>query len=239
MKPVTGIGVTAKQISTHGVSVLRVRGTFNGSTADRWLQFHDANTAPADGTAPLIAAIPLPQSSPFFAEFEIGALPFSVGCYVCVSTTQATKTLSADTMDITVELDEPEYPTGTSFVGDLTSNVTGLQVWSEAAGASARKKLYALEVDGTNLTTATQFIQIFAADTVNTGDTPIISIPIAVGAVKTGSSKLTFGADGMDVFSIDDSTAKTKRLGCTVKISSTAPTYTAANGTACIKAEYK
>jgi hypothetical protein len=238
MKPVSVIGATALQVATHPVSVLRVRGNFNGNTNPAWLHIFDATAAPADGTAPMVAAIPLYQTTGFYAAFEVGALQFTKGCYVCVSTTQATKTLSTDTMDVTVELDEPEYPTGTTFVGDLTTPVTGLQVWTEAAGATARKKLFSLEVDGTNLTGA-QFIQIFAKDTVNTGDVPVISIPIAAGAVKTGSSKLTFGADGSDIFSIDSTSAATKRLGCTIKISSTAPGYTAANGTAAIKAEYK
>lgn len=250
MNPISVINAASKQVTTHPTSVLRVRGYFRGSSADRWLQFFDANTAPADGTAPEFAPIPLPQTSPFFAEFEIGAYPFHLGCYVCVSSTESTKTLSADTMDITVELDEPEYPSGTSFVGDLTSGVTGLQVWNEANGATSRKKLYSLEVDGTNLTGGTQFIQIFATDTVNAGDKPIVSIPIAGGgtatvvngvtvpSVRTGVAKLLFGADGTDVFSLDTD-AKTKRVGCTVKISSTAPAYAACNGTATIKAEYK
>lgn len=235
MITVTGIAVTAKQVTTHPTGVLRLRGNFNGTTADRWLQVFDAVAAPADGTAPLIAAIPLYQSSPFFAEFEIGALQLKFGCYICVSTTQATKTLSSDTMDVTAELDVPEMPASSTFVGDLTTGVTGLQVWTEAAGTTTRKFLLSLEVDGTNLTTATQFIQLFATDTVNTGDTPILSIPIAVGGVKTGSDALRFSTRGREVYSYDTAA----RRGCTIKISSTNTTYTAPTGTACIKAEYK
>lgn len=234
MKPVTSIDVVAIQATTHPTSVLRVRGNFNGATADRWLQFFDSNAAAAEGAVPIIAAIPLFQTSPFFAEFEIGALCFNVGCYACVSETQGTKTISSDKMDITIELDEPEYPTSTSFAGDLTTGVTDLQVWSEAAGATARKKLYSLEIDGGGLT-GDHFIQIFAKDSFTTGDIPIISIPIAEDAALTGASKLTFGSDGVDIFQKDT----TNRLGCTVAISSTAPAYTAPVGTVTIKAEYK
>src|ERR1035437_8207283 len=104
MIPVTSINVASLQVSVEPVSVLRIRGNFKGSTADRWLQFFNSESVPDDGAVPLIAATPLPMTSPFFMEFEIGALAFNLGCYVCVSTTEGTKTISADTMDITVEL---------------------------------------------------------------------------------------------------------------------------------------
>ena len=231
MIPITGIAVASLQVSIEPVSALRVRGNFKGSTADRWLQFFNSETVPADGAVPLIAAIPLPQTSPFFVEFEIGACPFTLGCYVCVSTTEGTKTLSADTMDITVELDAPLSQAGATFVGDLTTGVTGLQVWSEASGVT-RQKLLSLEVDGSNLTTAAQHVMIFAKDTVSTGDVGLFSFPIAIGGVLTGENAFRFG-NGLMPFSHDTA----DRLGCTVKISSTSPAYTAPTGTACIRAK--
>lgn len=239
MNPVSVINAVELQVAKNPVSIRRLRGNFRGSTADRWLMLFNSDSTPADGTAPFIPAIPLNQNAPFFAEFEIGELVFPLGCYACVSTTQSTKTISTDTMDFSAELSDPEYPASCSFSGDLTSAVTGLQVWTEASGASARKNLMALEVDGTLLTTATQFIQIFATDTVNTGDKPMASFPIAVAAVLTGANALRFGTGGREVFSIDSASPFTKRLGCTVKISSTPDTYTACTGTACIRAKYK
>lgn len=241
MKPVNVINAASLQVATHPVSILRLRGNFRGTTADRWLMLFDSISTPADGSTPLIPAIPLPQNSPFFASFEIGALEFALGCYVCVSTTQSTKTLSVDTMDFSAELSDPEFPTGTTLVGDLTSAVTGLQVWTEAAGSTARKVLTMLEVDGTNLTTATQYIQLFAKDSVSAGDVPIAGgvFPIAVGQVLTLANGLHFGNTGRRMWSIDSASPFTNRYGCTVKISSTPSTYTACTGTACIRAEYK
>lgn len=199
--------------------------------------FFNSRTAAANGTAPLIAPTPLPQTSAFYIEESIGALSFTLGCYVAVSTTENTLTLSTDTMDITLECDAPIYPPTTSFVGALTSAVTGLQVWSEASGVT-RQRLVTLEVDGTNLTTAAQHIMIFATDTVNTGDTPMFSFPIAIAGVLTGENALRFG-EGLHPFSIDAVSPFTKRYGCTVKISSTSPTYTAPTGTAAIQAEIR
>ena len=240
MNTSTNFNVTSAQVSTEPVSILRVRGNFRGSTADRWLMFFNVRQAldAPNGTAPLIAATPLNQLSPFFIEESIGALQFPLGCYVAVSTTEDTLTLSTDTMDITVEMDDLIVPPVTTFVGDLTSAVTGLQVWSEASGAT-RQALVTLEVDGTNLTTATQHVMIFATDTVNTGDTPILSFPIAVGGVLTGENALRFGNQGLFPFSIDSVSPFTKRYGCTVKISSTSPTFTAPTGTAAIRAEIR
>ena len=220
MNPVTSIGAAALQVSKQPVNVLRVRGNFNGSTADRWLMLFDAITTPADGTAPAIAAIPLYQSSPFFAEFEIGALAFKHGCYACVSTTQATKTLSADTMDITVELDAPELPTGASLAGDLTTGVNSLSVWATANGP---KKLLKLEVDNTG--GADNYIMLFATDSPSNGDTPIMQWTLAANAVLTGDKALTFGKAGFDVYSRNDTGALSK--GCTIAISSTTGTLTA------------
>lgn len=107
MIPETAFNVAAFQATATPISVLRIRGNFNGAVDGRWLQIFDSATTPADGTAPLIVGIPLTAGSPFFIETEVGSLAFAAGCYVCVSNTRAAKTLSADTMDVTVETYDP------------------------------------------------------------------------------------------------------------------------------------
>jgi hypothetical protein len=240
MQPVSCFNQNALQVATHPVSILRYRGNFNGNVANRWLMLFNSVVAPANNTVPLVPAIPLNMEAPFFSEFEIGALEFSLGCYVAVSSTQETLTLSADTMDFSAELSDPEMPNGTTLVGDLTTGVVGLQVWSEAngnpAGVGARKLLLAVEVDGTNIT-GPSYIQIHAKDAPQIGDVPLFCYPIAAGQKRTGSNGLRFGEKGIDVFSNDNTT--TPRYGCTVKVCGT-PTYSALNlGTCCIRAEFK
>ena len=241
MKTLPYFAIAAQVVATHPVAVLKLEVTLNSSaTAGLYCQVHDAIAAPANGAVPLKS---WPAGECAFKEFEMGHLQLTQGLYICLSTTAATKTLAAggsDLMDaLNVELSDPEIPTGTTLVGDLTTPVAGLQVWTEAAGATARKALIALEVDGTNLTTAQQYVQIFAQDTVATGDKPIIMFPIAVGGVLTGANALRFGIGGRDIYSRDSDTPFTARLGCTVKISSTKSTFTACTGTAAIRAEYK
>lgn len=243
MKPINFFNVASAQISRHTGGAVKIDGYYRSATSQAWLQVHDTNTTPANAAVPLKQE-PINGASPFYFEFKRAELQFFLGCFVGISTTEGTWTASADVMDVSVELSDPEIPVSVTYVGDLTTAVTGLQVWSEASGLTSRKSLVALEVDGTNLTGATQFVMLFATDTVNAGQfcPPENVYPITAGQVRTGESKLNFGELGKQVFSIDsaaDTSPGTKRLGCTVKISSTPLIFAAANGTATIKAEYR
>jgi len=241
MKALPYFAVAAQLVAKQPVGILKLESTLNSSASDAlYVQIHDTIAVPAEGAVPIKS---WPAGECQYKEFEHHELRLALGCYICLSSTLATKTLATggsnifDTLQI--ELNDPEVPSNTTVVGDLTTAVAGLQVWSEAAGASARKFLTGLEVDGTNLTTATQFIQIFATDTVTTGDTAMMSFPITIGQVRTLNNGLQFGDFGQEIFSIDSTTPFTKRLGCTVKISSTSKTFTACTGTAAIRAQYK
>ena len=250
MKPINNFSISGAQIAQHAVLILKVEGYFRASTTISWLQVHDNNATPATGAVPL-KEWPVYATTEFYKEFKHGDLTCNLGCYAGLSTTEGTYTASTDTMDVSVELSSPELPAHVSYAGDLTTAVTGLQVWAEAAGAAARQSLVALEVDGTNLTGGPQFIMLFATDTVNVGDSPVNGaiFPIASGQVRTSENKLTFGEFGRQIFSIDGepndqgtgggAVPGAKRLGCTVKISSTPLTYAPGNGTAAIKAEYR
>jgi len=232
MRIVSGIGVTALQVATHPIGMYRLRGNGNNGSTARWLLVFDSRDTPADGAVPTIPAIAVPVKGVILQFFDLGTAQFLQGLYVCLSNTQATKTLATDTMDIDVEVDQVEQTPGT-LVGDLTTGVNGLQVWSEATGAAAEKRLCRLEVDGTNLTGGTQYIQLFPMDTVtpSAGQICLKEWPIAAGSTKyLGAGALSFGEMGMEVNAI--------KTGCTIKISSTPQTYSVANGTARIRAEY-
>lgn len=235
MKPLPYYNVAGQQVATHPVSVHKIEGYFRGET-DSWLQVHDAVSAPADTAVPL-KSWPVQAAYEFHKAFEMAELRLTKGLYVCISTTQATKTLSAEKMDLHVELAQPEAPAGTSSAGDLTTAVTELQVWAESAGP---KRLIALEVDGTNVV-ATHYVQIHSKDTVDAGAVPVAQFELEAGAVKTGLDAWRFGNDGREVGQRDETTPTTWRKGCTVKLSKTAGSYTAPTdgSTVAIKAEYK
>lgn len=230
MKPSNFYAVTAQVAATHPMLMLKLESTLNAAaTAGLFLQIHDSAVAAAEGAAPLKV---WPAAECGYKEFKRGDLTLALGCYVCLSTTSATKTLAVganDKLDILeLEFSDPERPAGTSFAGDLVSNVTGLAVWLDAAGP---KKLLALEVDGTNLTT-TCYVQLFGKDAPVNGDVPVGQYTIAATAVKTGADAWRFGETGRDVTDgVHD--------GCAVRISTTPGVLTLTGDSARIKAEYK
>ena len=226
-----------------------------GATTPYWIMFFAQATVPVNGTRPIFQEQVLgvngfkfdflPNGISSRNMMNTGQLVMSPnfgGLVAVLSTTGDTLTIATggNTMELDVWVDDftPILPAGTTVVGDLTSPVTSLQVWTEAAGLTARKKLYTLEVDGTNLTTATHYIMIFAKDTNVAGDAPMATLifPIALLQLRTLQNGLDFGDTGLEVYQYDGTT---KRLGCTIMISSTKATYTAATGTACIRATYK
>lgn len=240
MKPLSYFAVTAQQVATHPVEAIKLEVTINANaTAGLFLQIHDANATPAEAAVPLKV---WPAAECGYKEFKRGELGLAVGLYICLSTTAGTKTLAVggnDKMDILeVELQKPEEPTGTTYVGDLSSNVTGLQIWTEASGAAVRKKLISLEVDGTGLNAAA-FIMFFAVDNPAEGTVPLMTLPLADNQKRTGANALKFGNAGRDMASADAN--GTYHYGCTVVVSSTTGTLTTIAGgqTVFIKGEYK
>lgn len=156
-----------------------VQGYFRGNTADRWLQAFDATALPANGTVPVFSYA-LPQLSPFSWNFQPDMLPFRQGLVFAVSTTEGALTISADTADFIVYLEEYEMrlPVGYSTVGDLTTGVDYLQVYTEATGAAAVKKLY--QVDVINGTGSPAFLCFFGITTPapTIGDVPLFVLPL-------------------------------------------------------------
>lgn len=76
------------QVSTRGASLYTV-SAFNASGTDLYLQAFDASAEPADGTAPKLVT-PVYQHSSGGFNFPVGK-DFTYGIYLCVSTTDATK----------------------------------------------------------------------------------------------------------------------------------------------------
>jgi hypothetical protein len=232
MKPLPFFAVAAQQVTTHAVHVLKLEGQFLGATADRYLQVHDSAVVAAEGSVPLKQWV-IQQTSPFFQTFSAGELALTKGLYICVSNTDGTKTLSADTMDLAVELTDPEQPSGTTYVGDLVTAVASLSVWNDAAGPL---HLMSLEVDGTGLG-ADAYIMLFAKDAPANGDKPIDQFKIKAGQVLTGVNALRFGTNGRAMQSVDNTGVHD---GCQVKISTTTGVLTAIAGTPVkIKGEYR
>lgn len=229
MKSLAYFAVAAQQVATHGVHVMKLecRINDNGAAALFW-QVHDSASVPAEGAVPL-KSWPVSGGAADYKEFKNGELDLANGLYVCVSTTEATKTLGTGNnafAAVLVELYDPEAPTGTTVAGDLTTGVSSLVVFSGIHRL--------ITVNATNNSGAAGWLMIFT-HAPSEGDAPLAAIPFASGQNQV----LTFGDDGRES---QDQTPGTGvlRTGCRLRASTTGDVLTtAAAGSWTMQAEYK
>lgn len=230
MKTLSYFSASAAQVAQHGVDVIKLEWMgASGLAAARFIQVHDAYAAPEDGAVPK-KVWPIYTSAAGYKVFDVGELVLENGLYICISTTEATKTLASGADDFStlmVELREAESPAGTSYAGDLTTADEVLQVWADAAGP---KRLF--EIITTNSYGGVGYLQIHAANTPS-DESLVEEFEIADGETK----RLTFGKSGREV---SKKVSNAIANGCTLAYSSTAGSYTdiGAPG-ATIRAEYK
>ena len=193
MNVVSSSGKIFGYASKHGGSLIRLRGLFYGTTANRYLLLYDQGLLVKTDTTqpPLIAAIPLYQGgvnapTAFFAEFEIGYLEFSNGLYWVVSTTADNVTASTDPVDITFELSDPEEPTGTTLAGTPNGNVDSLVVY----GSNPNFNLFG--INATNNSAGTLYLQA-RCSTLFRGSPPYLEWTVPAGA----NLLLFFGRQGI------------------------------------------
>jgi len=235
MQQVNFLNVATAQVSKHPGGIRRVRGNFNGN-ANSWLWLFDTNGQPlganVTGSVPLLAPTPLYVGAPFFIETELGSLQFNNGIYTAVSSTQETYTAaSTQKVDITVELDDPEEPSGNSYAGDTTTGVDSLVVYA----SSANENLYAITV--TNNGGATAYLQMFTAAGPAAGQYPHFQWTLTAGQ----TSVFKFGRQGIHPTDVSVSTGGVNTItqGCYLYGSSTAGTFTSTVATQWnIQAEY-
>jgi hypothetical protein len=218
MFPVTSLNAANFQASQHAGGMRRARGNYNGAAA-AWLWLFDTNGHPLTTTAGLLAPVPLYPAAPFFIETELGSLQFNNGLYAAVSSTQEAYTASASTMDITVEMDDPEEPLGNSYAGDTVTGVDSLVVYA----SSANENLYAIDV--TNSGGATAYLQMFTAAAPAAGQAPHLQWTVTAGQTRS----FKFGRQGIHPSDVSESLGgvNTVTQGCYLYGSSTAGTFTA------------
>lgn len=246
MQPLTGATAGAAAslvISRLNVPIIqRIDGYMNGTnnTTQYWLMFFAGTSVPANTTAPLFE-LQVVGKNGFSWDFGAqGGLDFTkmlslftgtLGLVVAISSTSATLTASAETMDIAVTVNEPFLPVaGLSVIGDLTTAVAFLNVWSQASGP---KSLYNV-VARNNSGTATQYLMLFPDEAINVmaGRRPLAAFALADGITLP----LSFGVSG---FSPKQNTT-VELHACCLMVSSAPDIYTAVVGTPwTIQAFYK
>lgn len=235
MKNLIYFDTFSKQVTTHSnVSLLKLEATMDGSMAASafFLQVFDSLTTPAEGEVPL-KSYPVSTSAELYKDFKLGELTFASGMYVCISSTEETKTIASGTNRcamLSVELSGPEEFIATTVVGDLTSGVNTLLVWAEASGPKRLRRLTFL-----GSLAANRWLKLYAKDTPSVGDLPILQWNINSA---NGTFKIDFGPFGVDMF--QQELDYTQRIGCSLFKENASGAYvgTTGTGTVVIRAEY-
>ncbi|TSA41086.1 MAG: hypothetical protein D4R57_01020, partial [Verrucomicrobiales bacterium] len=219
MNPLKYFNASSQQVAKHPVAVKKLEWRGGDSlAAARFIQVHDAYTTPAEGSVPL-KSWAVYTGAAGYKLFDVGELELTNGLYVCVSTTEATKTLASGSdkfASLLVETLEAEAPSGTSFAGDLSTADEILPVWTDAAGP---KRLF--EIITTNNSFGVGYLQIHAANAGSLNTASIVEeFEIADGETK----RLTFGKSGREASKVISNAVVN---GCTLAYSATSGTYTA------------
>lgn len=185
---------------------------------DYWMMIFAGTEVPANGTVPLMPAIAMQGAFENSFVFAPQGMPvLAPGLVAVLSTTSDTLTAAvAASANITAFVEEYEFQIrGTSYVGDLTTEVLVREVWAEAA--DPRPALYKVEVH--DITGVDTYLLLFAKDSPSEGDIPIRSWRVPADGYLT----LNFGTSGYSPLVQDlDGTI---RQGCTFVMSFSATSY--------------
>lgn len=192
MKDKTYFNVSGQVVSIGPNAALKIEGNYR--TADsRFIQVHDTNVAAAEGAVPKkswpISGGTTADPVPFFQTFTSAALECVNGMYICISSTDGTKTIdSSAKMDLFVELESEDPYLGASVVGDLTTGKT-------TQGLTPSKRLRRVEFQSSDVDAGTLYIQLHIPVHSADGAVPFMCWPLPQNT--TSPIVKTFGYAGV------------------------------------------
>lgn len=189
---------------------------FNNTGSAIYIQFHEvpplANGTLTAGAVPACKSYLAPAGPAPNGGFDYHPDTPLSECLIALSSTETTYTALAANggMDWEVEVDS-NYIVDSSFtvVGDLTSAVNSLAVWSEAAAAAQAFRLLRLDVVDT-ANAGTDFLNIFCMDSPPPLSTCFTGLPIPLNT----TTKYFFGHGLTPSTPVIGSL--TPKIGCTV-----------------------
>lgn len=229
----SGAYVTGYQLElANAVSIVNLEGDVLGADP-LFLQIHNTVGAPANAAVPIRSLRVVAQNGfRWYHAPELMDLP-KAGIYIVLSTTEATFTATATTMNLFIDIEDygglAKMRSDINTAGDLVSNTVLQVIWSEAAGFANPKKIYKLQVSEAGAVNS--YVQIFGVDAPVAGVVPIMQWPLPASTTLT----LNFG-DAAKAF-LPTTAAGVRQTGFTVVISLTPNSYDAA-GLGTIKGWY-
>lgn len=212
MTPLIAFDVFDFQAVQNGNKLVKLEGRIDDNAdANVYVQVFDSATTPADGEVPK-KVWQVGSGVSFYKEFKVDEFDFQYGLYVCVSTTEATKTLGTGNnkfANIQVELQDPDFSSRFSFADD--AGTTSHQVWPVAAGTK-----FLIQFTVRSLESGNRWVHLFASDNPTNGSRPIMKWG---PYTQNQQAREGFGARGLSV-----------GPGCKLCLSSTESTLTLAVG---------
>jgi len=194
-----------------------VRSMFgwNNNATPVYIQFFQTPTVAASDV-PAMKSLVAAGNNGFMYVFGPEGITLSE-LLVALSTTELNYTAvsAASGLDMTLDIDSQFACDGTEVVvGDLTTGQNTLQVWTEAAGLSAPKRLLRVDVKN-NQATDTLVNLVYAVDTVVPG-----SLVAAFNKCPISVTTTTYYGDAQGGFQPFQQDANyTQHRGCTINIS--------------------
>lgn len=225
MKALPFFAVTAQQVTSRGAQVVKIEWKLNDSVTDGlFVQVHDADLTPAEAAVPLKS---WPISAQGFQGFTQKELPLSKGCYICLSSTAATKTLALGAND---KFDVLQVELFAMELGGLTavSQAAGVSLVVWAHGAAPKRLVRARIVAGT-LAAAT-----YALVCAVNGSTRVIVDRKQITASVENYLDYGLGRD-IEAVAADGTVCK----GCSILLSTSPTEVVAASDNCDLYADYK
>lgn len=186
--------VVAGSPLVKGVLIQSVYGT------EVFVLAFEALTEPANGSVPIMAPIHVAVNARNVrTDFpEDGVQIRSPGLLLVASSTDETLTVvTAAKLDITAFIEEYDItpvPSGSTTVGDLTTDVASLEIWNDAAGP---KKLYRVNI--INGVAAARYAVVYAEDVPDANSKIVTWMKLAASETK----EFHFGEGGFEPHQLD------------------------------------
>lgn len=183
-------------ILAYPCNLFNLDGVLVTGTGPLFLQLFDKVSAPVANDVPvecyeITTTGPFPLASIWQAKWPI---PFTLGLAVGISSVDFKYTAATAAYSVSGQIEEGTQSTdgitGLTTLGDITTGLNELDVWS--SGTSNFTKLRLFRIRAVNLTGSTRYMMLFGNVAVNVGDRPLVSRTLLANATAT----LYFGPDG-------------------------------------------
>jgi hypothetical protein len=206
-----------KWVAFGNINIQTISG-YNAQGATVYIQLFQIPPLAAGGitasTVPAFKSLVCPTVAAFNFNFQASGLALSE-CLIGLSSTEANYTAVAASsgLDLTMQFDSDYICIGgETVVGDLTTNQQTLQVWTEANGATARKRLLRVDLNNNDAANA-GVLQVYAVDSIVAASLVVSQTSFAK---NTTGIAVNYGVEGLTPLQQDAN--KTQHFGCNLNI---------------------